>query len=130
MSLIDTAVEEILRWTSTPTHIMRTTRRPLMIRDQFIEVGERVTVWLPSANRDDEIFAHPEQFDIGRIPNRHLSFGQGEHFCLGGALARTELRMLYAAIAGRTSKMELCGEPRFLSSIVVNGPQMLPVRLT
>jgi cytochrome P450 len=129
-ALLNTGVEEILRWTSTATHIMRTAVRPVEIHGRRIEAGDRVTFWLPSANRDEAVFDEPDRFDVGRQPNRHLALGFGEHFCLGGMLARVELRLLYGELLERSIRVEPDGEPTPLASIVVNGPERLPVRLT
>ncbi|WP_055591143.1 cytochrome P450 [Streptacidiphilus griseoplanus] len=129
-ALLPGAVEEILRWTSTATHIMRTAVRPTEIRGRAIEAGDLVTFWLPSANRDEEVFDEPDRFDIGRQPNRHLALGFGEHFCLGSMLARVELRLLYNELLRRSIHVEPDGEPELLDSIVVNGPERLPVKLT
>ncbi|MFD3805932.1 cytochrome P450 [Streptomyces sp. NPDC058619] len=129
-SLLQPAVEEILRWTSTATHIMRTAVRPVEIHGRRVEVGDRVTFWLPSANRDERIFENPDRFDITRKPNRHLALGFGEHFCIGSMLARAELRVLYQELLTRSIRVELDGEPKLLDSIVVNGPERLPVKLT
>ncbi|WP_406302581.1 cytochrome P450 [Streptomyces sp. NBC_00885] len=128
-ALLPGAVEEILRWTSTATHIMRTAVRPAEIHGRRVEVGDRVTFWLPSANRDETIFDEPDRFDITRQPNRHLSLGYGEHFCLGSMLARVELRLLYKELLARSIRVELDGEPKLLDSIVVNGPELMPVKL-
>jgi cytochrome P450 len=127
-SLLPTAVEEVLRWTSTATHIMRTATRPVEIRGRKIEAGERVTLWNPSANRDEDVFP-TRSLRCLRQPNRHLALGLGEHFCLGGALARAELRRLYEELLNNTKRIELAGEPVPLSSIVVNGLDRLPVKL-
>ncbi|MEU1917710.1 cytochrome P450 [Streptomyces massasporeus] len=129
-ALLNTGVEEILRWTSTATHIMRTAVRPVEIHGRRIEAGDLVTFWLPSANRDETVFDEPDRFDVGRQPNRHLALGFGEHFCLGGMLARVELRLLYGELLERSIRVEPDGEPTPLASIVVNGPERLPVRLT
>jgi cytochrome P450 len=129
-ALLDSAVEEVLRWTSTATHIMRTATRPVVIRDCHIEAGDRVTLWNPSANRDESVFAEADQFSVRRKPNRHLALGAGEHFCLGGTLARAELRLLYDELLRNTARIELDDVPVLLGSIVVNGPERLPVRLT
>ncbi|MFD4949385.1 cytochrome P450 [Streptomyces sp. NPDC058239] len=129
-TLLQPAVEEILRWTSTATHIMRTAVRPVEIHGRRVEVGDRVTFWLPSANRDERIFEDPDRFDITRKPNRHLALGFGEHFCIGSVLARVELRLVYAELLNRSIRVELDGEPELLDSIVVNGPDRLPVKLT
>jgi cytochrome P450 len=128
--LLQTAVEEILRWTSTATHIMRTATRPSVLRGREIEVGDRIALWIPSANRDEDIFEEPDRFDIRRQPNRHLALGLGEHFCLGSVLARVELRLLYRELLDRSIRVELEGVPVRLSSIVVNGLERLPVRLS
>lgn len=128
-ALLASAVEEVLRWTSTATHIMRTTTRPVVIRGRQIEAGERVTLWNPSANRDESVFTDPDTFDVRRQPNRHIALGGGEHFCLGGTLARAELRLLYGELLGNTERVDLDGPPVRLSSIVVNGLERLPVRL-
>ncbi|MFJ6052451.1 cytochrome P450 [Streptomyces sp. NPDC092307] len=128
-ALLPSAVEEVLRWTSTATHIMRTAVKPVRIHDRRIEAGDKVVFWLPSANRDETVFDAPDVFDVRRSPNRHLSLGFGEHFCLGSMLARVELRLLYGELVKRGVRIELDGEPKLLDSIVVNGPELLPVRL-
>jgi cytochrome P450 len=127
--LLPSAVEEVLRWTSTATHIMRTAVRPAEIRGRSIAAGDRVVLWVPSANRDEEVFDDPGRFDVGRQPNRHLALGFGEHFCLGSMLARVELKLLYGELLARSIRVELDGEPTLLDSIVVNGPERLPVKL-
>lgn len=129
-SLLPSAVEEVLRWTSTATHIMRTTTRPVTVRGRHIGAGERVTLWNPSANRDESIFTEAETFNVRRQPNRHLALGSGEHFCLGGTMARAELRLLYEELLHNTGRIELDGTPVRLASIVVNGLEQLPVKLS
>jgi cytochrome P450 len=124
------AVEEVLRWTSTATHIMRTATRPVVLRSRKIEAGERITLWIPSANRDESVFDNADSFITARKPNRHIALGVGEHFCLGGTLGRAELRILYQELLRNTGQIELDGVPMRLSSIVVNGLERLPVRLT
>jgi cytochrome P450 len=129
-TLLPSAVEEVLRWTSTATHIMRTATRPVVLQDRHIEAGERVTLWNPSANRDETVFAEPDRFNVRRHPNRHIALGYGEHFCLGGTLARTELRLLYTELLRNTERVELDGAPVPLSSIVVNGFEKLQVKFS
>ena len=128
--LVPSTVEEVLRWTSTATHIVRTATRPVTIRDTPIAAGELVTLWLPSANRDEAVFDGPDRFDVARTPNRHLALGLGEHFCVGNVLARVELSLLYRELLTRSVRVELTGEPTLLRSIVVNGPESLPVRVS
>jgi cytochrome P450 len=128
-ALLPNAVEEVLRWTSSATHLMRTATRPVEIRGRRISAGDPVILWLPSANRDDEVFADPDCFDVTRHPNRHLALGAGEHFCVGSKLARVEIRLLYAELIDRSIGIESDGVPTRLDSIVVNGLERLPVKL-
>ena len=128
--LLPTAVEEILRWTSSATHSMRFTTEPQVIHGQRIEAGEQVVLWLPSANRDEDVFTEPYRFHVGRRPNRHLAFGSGEHFCLGATLARAQMRILFAELLDTAGRIKLSGPVVAVHSIAVNGPESLPVRIT
>lgn len=128
-ALLPSAVEEVLRWTSTTTHILRTASWPVEIRGRRIDAGDLVTLWIPSANRDEEVFTDSDRFDVSRQPNRHLALGFGEHFCVGNKLARVEIRLLYQELIDRSLRVEPDGEPRRLGSIVVNGLEYLPVKL-
>ncbi|MET8849703.1 cytochrome P450 [Amycolatopsis sp. NPDC004625] len=128
--LLPTAVEEILRWTSSATHSMRTATAPVELGGHRIEAGDRVVLWVPSANRDETVFAHPDRFDVARKPNRHLAFGGGEHFCLGAVLARAQMRILFGEFLGTVAEFELTGPVRPVASINVGGPETLPIRLT
>ncbi len=128
-ALLPTAVEEVLRWTSTPTHILRTATRPVRIRERKVAAGDLVTLWLPSANRDEEVFTDPDRFDVRRQPNRHLSLGFGEHFCVGSVLARVEIRLLFQELIDRSLYVEPTGAVTRLDSIVVNGLRHMPVKL-
>src|SRR5262249_37078072 len=92
-SLMRTATEEILRWTSPITHSMRTALKDTDIRGRKVKEGDWLVVWNASANRDEEVFANPERFDVTRNPNDHFAFAYGEHFCLGAHLARLEIRL-------------------------------------
>ncbi|MER8072292.1 cytochrome P450 [Streptomyces sp. NPDC094034] len=129
-SLLPLAVEEVLRWTSSATHSMRTAARPAVLGGQRIEAGDRLVLWIPSANRDEGVFACPDEFDIARRPNRHLALGFGEHVCIGGNVARTQLRVLLTEMLDRVALMERTGPVVRLRSIAVNGPEHLPVRIT
>jgi cytochrome P450 len=108
-SLMPTAVEEILRWTSATTYNRRTATRQTTIGDQSIEQGAKVTLWWPSANRDERVFDEPGRFDITRAPNPHLSFGHRSHVCLGSALARMEIRLVLGELLDRLEDFELTG---------------------
>jgi cytochrome P450 len=130
-SLLDTATEEVLRW-SCPTHFMRrTATTDVTLGGAQIRAGDKVVLWYVSGNRDETEFADPETFDIGRTPNRHLSFGRGgPHLCLGAHLARLEIRVLLAALTRRVTRFELTGQPRRIRSNFTNGFKALPVRAT
>jgi cytochrome P450 len=125
--LMPTAIEEILRWTSSATHSMRTATESVSLHGHRVEAGDRVVLWLPSANRDRSVFAEPFRFDIGRNPNRHLALGSGVHVCIGGALARAQLRILLTALLRPALRIEQRGPARPVASIAVNGPASLPV---
>ena len=129
--LLESAVEEILRWTSPVTHMARRVRRDTEIGGQAIAAGEKVVLWYPSANRDEEVFERPEVFDIAREPNEHLAFGGfGEHFCLGANLARLELRAIFRQLLSRMDEIELDGEVERLRSGIVGGIKHLPISFT
>src|SRR5262249_37442063 len=124
------ATDEINRWTC-PTHFMRrTAATDTELGGAAIRAGDKVVLWYVSGNRDEAEFADPDVFDVGRNPNRQLSFGRrGPHLCLGGARARLEVKVVLAALAGRVSRFELAGEPRRIRSNFTNGLKYLPVRV-
>ncbi|MCI4066846.1 cytochrome P450 [Micromonospora sp. R77] len=128
-ALLDSAVEEILRYTSPPGHAMRTATRPTRLGDAHIAEGDRVVVWLPSCNRDEEVFPEPDRFLVDRRPNQHLGFGGGPHYCVGAALARLELRCVLAALLGQVAQFHEVAEPDRLASNFLNGLQRLDVVL-
>ena len=129
-SLLSTSIEEILRWTSPITHIARVAVEDTILGGKKIRAGEAVATWLPSANRDEQIFEDPYRFNIARIPNEHIAFGKGEHFCAGAHLARLELRLMFEAIIAQVDKFELTGCVERLQSNLVAGIKHMPVRLT
>jgi len=98
---VETAVEEIVRWTSPVIQFARTATRDVTLHGQTIKAGDTVGLWYPSANRDDRQFTDPYRFDVGRDPNYHVGFGHGAHFCLGANLARWELRAMFRELAHR-----------------------------
>ncbi|MER7050531.1 cytochrome P450 [Streptomyces jumonjinensis] len=127
--LLPGAVEEVLRWTSSATHLLRTATRSVVLRGREIREGDRVVLWIPSANRDERVFDQPDRFDVARRPNRHLALGIGEHFCLGGMLARVEMRLMFDELLDSVRRVERTGPPVPVESIVVSGVERLPVRL-
>ena len=127
-SLIGTAVDEMIRWTSPVKHFMRTATRDYKIRDVTVKEGQDVLLSYWSANRDEDVFANPFMFDVGRTPNKHLAFGFGVHYCLGALLARMELKSLFTALLPRIKKIELAGDPQITKSTFVSGLKHLPIR--
>ncbi|WIN00432.1 cytochrome P450 [Actinoplanes oblitus] len=124
-----TAVDEIVRW-GTPVNVFqRTATRDTELGGQRIVRGDRVALFYGSANFDEEVFDHPERFDITRSPNPHLGFGgSGAHFCLGANLARLEIDLIFHAIADRMPRISLAGPPERLRSGWLNSIKHLPVR--
>jgi cytochrome P450 len=106
-SLLPTAVEEMVRWTSPSPSKRRTATRGVELGGCAIEAGQKVQIWEGSANRDAVAFDNPDTFDVGRKPNPHLGFGQGIHYCLGANLARLELRVLFEELLGRFSSVRV-----------------------
>ena len=128
MGLMGTAVEEMIRWVVPVKEFMRTAQADTIIRGERIAKGESVLLSYVSANRDDEVFADPFRFDVGREPNKHLSFGYGVHFCLGAALARMEIRSFFTELVPRIKSIELAGDPEFIATTFVGGLKHLPIR--
>lgn len=128
-ALIAPAAEEIVRWVSPVNMFRRTAMSDTDLAGQRIAAGDKVVVFYTSANRDTDIFATPQDFDIGRDPNPHIGFGGGgPHFCLGRHLAALELRVLLATLAERAPGIRLDGEVSRLRSNFVNGIKHMPVR--
>jgi cholest-4-en-3-one 26-monooxygenase len=124
----DTAADEIVRWATPVTVFQRTALADTTLGGQQISTGQRVGLFYRSANFDEEVFDHPERFDIRRSPNPHLGFGgSGAHFCLGASLARLEIDLIFNAIADHMPGIRLAGEPRRLRSGWLNGMKKLPV---
>ena len=125
--LLPSAVEEILRYAPAVLSFRRTLTRPARLRGVELRENDRVVLWYPSANRDEEIFEASQRFDVGRHPNDHLAFGVGEHFCLGANLARMELQEIFRGVTERLPDLELAAEPRRLRSNFINGVKEMRV---
>lgn len=128
------AVEEIIRWASPVSYFARRATRDTEIRGVRIAAGERVTLWYPSGNRDEDAFEQPFRFDIRRAPNDHVAFGGGgPHFCLGANLARREIAIVFEELLKRTREIEVLGPPVFSALGIYNpilvAPKELRVRL-
>jgi cholest-4-en-3-one 26-monooxygenase len=125
----DTAADEIIRWATPVTVFQRTALRDTMLGGQQIKAGQRVGLFYRSANFDEDVFDHPERFDIRRDPNPHVGFGgSGAHFCLGASLARLEIDLIFNAIADSMPGIRKAGDPVRLRSGWLNGIKKLPVR--
>jgi cytochrome P450 len=128
-SLLPSAVEEILRWASSTPYNRRTATGEMTMRGQTIRAGDKVTLWWASANRDEEVFADPFRFDVRRTPNPHLAFGHGGHFCLGAALARMEIRLVFDELLSRFDEIRLAGPLEWTRSNKHTGVRHMPVTL-
>lgn len=126
-SLIGRAVEEILRFSPPLIHFRRTATTDTTIRGQRIAAGQKVVMWYPSANRDEEVFPRPHVFDITREPGAHVAFGYGPHFCLGHALARMQIRIALRECVRRMPRMEPRGVAERLRSNWLNGLKSFPI---
>jgi len=130
-SLIPTGVEEMLRYVTPVMYFRRTVTQDTELRGKHIAAGDALTLWYGSANRDEEVFDDPQRFDVTRTPNEHIAFGgRGPHFCLGAALARMEIRLMFEQILTRLPDIALAGEPEQLRSNLINGIKHMPVRFT
>jgi cholest-4-en-3-one 26-monooxygenase len=129
-ALLNTAVEEMLRWVTPVIHFRRTATRDVELRGQKIKEGDKVVLYYTSANRDEDIFSNPGVFDVGRTPNEHLAFGIGQHSCLGLNLARLEIKVMFEELLKRMPDIELDGPVRRLRSNFINGVKTIPVRYT
>jgi cytochrome P450 len=129
-ALVPSAVEESLRMFPAFAHFRRTATRDTELAGQPIRKGEKVVMWYVSSNSDESVYADPDRFDVTRNPE-HQAFGAGgRHFCLGAALARLELRIMFEETLARFPAMELAGEPVMAQSAFINQLKTLPVRLT
>ena len=129
-TLIPWAVEEFLRYASPVYHFRRTATRDTEFAGTEIAEGDKVVVWFASGNRDDAVFDEPYRFDVTRNPNEHMSFGRGgPHMCLGNALARIELRIMFEDLLTRDVSFERTGSVDYLRSNFVHGIKRMPVRV-
>lgn len=127
-SLLDSAVEEILRWASSTTYNRRTATADVERHGQRIAAGEKVVLWWQAANFDERVFDNPMEFDIRRDPNPHLTFGIGTHFCLGAKLARLEIRLVFDCLLDRVETLEPSGPIERTRSNKHAGFRHAPVR--
>jgi cholest-4-en-3-one 26-monooxygenase len=126
--LLDTAVEEVIRWASPVNYMARTATRDVELHGRLISAGDKVVLLYSSANRDESVFENPDRFDVRRSPNHHLGFGFGPHFCLGATLARIELRAIFEVLIPRVQAFELAGPVVRARSSFLNAIKELPLR--
>ncbi len=130
-TLIPSAVEEILRWTSVTMHFRRTATEDTVLNGRSIKAGDKVVMWFVSADFDERKFPEPFHFDIRRTPNEHAAFGwMSPHLCLGAPLARLEIRVLLEELLPRITEIVQVGPTARLRSNFISGLKTLPVEVT
>lgn len=126
--LLESAVEEMIRWTTPVIQFARTATRDYPLRGKTIKAGQSVCLFYASGNRDEEVFPDPFVFRVDRDPNPHIGFGMGEHVCLGAHLARLELKHAFAQLRERLMRCELSGPVERVRSSFVGGIKRAPMR--
>ena len=122
------AAREIIRWVSPVRHMVRTATVDTELHGRAIRAGDNVVLWYPAANRDPEVFAHPNQLDLQRDPKTQLAFGYGSHMCLGQHLATLELGCFFRELLPRLKDMQMQADPEWIKAIFVGGLRSMPVR--
>jgi len=128
-ALVLPAIEEMLRYDGPIQLNNRRLTAPLTLSGKTLPAGTLITIGIGAANHDPAQFADPERFDVGRKPNRHLAFGQGDHVCVGMNVARMEGRIALGRLLARFPKIELDGTPERDRRIRFRGFRKLPVRV-
>jgi cholest-4-en-3-one 26-monooxygenase len=125
-----TAANEILRWATPVHHFRRTATCEVEMRGQTIREDDKVSTWYISGNFDENVFDNPYEFDVGRDPNPHMTFGPGgPHFCTGAHLARLEVELVFQRLIHRVREFEPTGPAERLQSNFFNGIKRMPMRL-
>lgn len=127
-SLIPGLVEESIRWESPVKHFMRSATRDTQVGGQAIKQGDWMMSNFASANRDEDVYDNPFEFDITRKPNRHMALGYGPHVCLGQHLARLEMRIFWEELLPRLKSVELTGPVKRVGASFVSGPFSVPIK--
>jgi len=132
--LIPSAAQEIVRWVSPVLHMRRTATEDTELRGKTIKRGDKIVMWYASGNRDEEAWPDADVFDVTRYTRKdartHISFGAGQHFCLGSRLAELQLKVLYEELLARLPDIEVAGEARRLRSNFISGIKDMPVRFS
>jgi cytochrome P450 family 142 subfamily A polypeptide 1 len=128
--LIDSAVEEVLRWVTPLNNFFRMALTDDVVGGQRIAAGDRLVLLYPSANRDEAVFTNPAVFDIHRSPNPHLSFGFGTHQCVGANLARLVLTTMFRELSARATELAVVTEPDVEANIFARAVRSFKIRVT
>jgi cytochrome P450 len=124
---VPTMLEEGVRWTATPHHLVRRALCDTRLGDVAIAAGDWVCAWTGSAQRDESVFDRPFHFDPARSPNQHSGFGGGPHYCVGAPLSRFALRVLFTELVTAFERFDLVGPVTHLTSNWINGVVAMPV---
>ena len=128
--LIDSAVEEVLRWVTPLNNFFRMALTDDVVGGQAIAAGDRLVLLYPSANRDESVFNDPFAFDIHRNPNPHLSFGFGTHLCIGANLARLVLTTMFRELSAQATALSVVSEPDVEANIFARAVRSFQIRVT
>ena len=128
--LIDSAVEEVLRWVTPLNNFFRMALTDDAVGGQPIAAGDRIIMLYPSANRDEAVFENPFSFDIHRNPNPHLSFGFGTHLCIGANLARLVLTTMFRELSAQATGLSVISEPDVEANIFARAVRSFQIRVT
>jgi cytochrome P450 len=127
-SLIASAVEEMLRFEGPTGAVVRVVKAPFELRGKVLNQGDRVFAMVNAANHDPEIFEEAANFDIGRTPNRHLTFNHGIHFCLGAPLARAEARIAVSRFFARFPNAAMASDTvEYMDTLTMRGVREMPM---
>ena len=129
-SLVEGAVEEVLRWVTPLNNFFRTAVAADTVGGQPVRPGDRFVLLYPSANRDESVFADPFRFDITRSPNPHLAFGFGTHLCVGANLARVVLASVFTELSARATGLEPVTEPDVEANIFARAVRSFRLRVS
>jgi cytochrome P450 len=126
-SLVDTAVEEMIRYDAPLQMFERTATEDVEIAGFRVRKGEKIAALLGAAARDPQVFIEPDRFDVGRTPNQHLGFGAGIHYCIGALLARIEIAAAVRALLEKAPKLRTTRKPERRSEFIIRGLRNFPV---
>jgi cytochrome P450 len=126
-ALLPSAIEEVMRHRSPTTMAARMVKQPTELGGVSIPAGSLAVIWTLSGNHDERQFERPEEFDIRRSPNAHLTFGHGTHFCVGAQLARLEARVALGLLLDRYPDLATTEPPTYYDRFELLGVKRLPL---